>query len=216
MGLAFLITSDRLQLLCERKVLKQTDYAAMLDAAGVVRAAQAEARRLREDAAAEAQQVREAARLAGREEARTEQAAVQLEAALALQRQLEALRESVARLVTRAVTQIVAAAEPRDVFAAALERADALVREERFVAVRVAPAQAPALHEALRTLGGRLGWPLRVAVEADATLPDGACTMQTPSGTLDLGVPAQIDAFVRAFEREQRVPPGGPHGQPAR
>lgn len=210
MGLAFLITSERLQLLSERKVLKQSDYAAMLEAAGVVEAAQAEARRLHDEALADARREREAAHAEGLAEARTEQAAQALDAAMVLQRQLDALRESVARLVTRAVTQIVAAADARDVFAAALERVDGLVRDERFVAVRVAPAQAAALQEALHTLGGRLGWPLRVAVETDATLPDGACTMQTPSGTLDLGVPAQIEAFVRAVEREQS--PGGPRG----
>ncbi|MEK7890358.1 HrpE/YscL family type III secretion apparatus protein, partial [Burkholderia contaminans] len=32
MGLAFLITSDNLQLLSERKVLKEREYAALLDA----------------------------------------------------------------------------------------------------------------------------------------------------------------------------------------
>ena len=36
MGLAYLITSDRLQLLCERKVLKEAEYSALLDSARLI------------------------------------------------------------------------------------------------------------------------------------------------------------------------------------
>ena len=42
MGLAFLISTDHLQLLSERKVFKEAEYAALLDAAAVLDAARAE------------------------------------------------------------------------------------------------------------------------------------------------------------------------------
>ena len=54
MGLAFLITSDNLRLLSERKVLKEAEYAALLDAASVIETAQQEAARIVERAGSEA------------------------------------------------------------------------------------------------------------------------------------------------------------------
>ena len=56
MGLAFLITTDKLQILSERKVLKQHEYAALLDATSILGNAQEERERLREDAESHRQQ----------------------------------------------------------------------------------------------------------------------------------------------------------------
>jgi type III secretion protein L len=46
MGLAFLITSDNLQILSERKVLKEAEYSALLEASSVIDAARTEAARM--------------------------------------------------------------------------------------------------------------------------------------------------------------------------
>ena len=56
MGLAFLITTDKLQILSERKVLKQHEYAALLDATSILGNAQQERERLLEDAQAQREQ----------------------------------------------------------------------------------------------------------------------------------------------------------------
>lgn len=202
MGLAFLITSDNLQLLSERKVLKEAEYAAMLDAAGVIEAANGEAERIRLRAVEAAQQDCKQAYARGLEQARVDEAARRIDAALQTQQQLEALRDAMARLVTKAVMQLVAQVDPSLVFEAALGRIDALVRDESFVSVRVAAADEAALRSALDTLRNRMGWTLKVVVQPDVDLPAGACVMQTASGSLDLGVQAQLDAFARATRRD--------------
>jgi len=80
-------------------------------------------------------------------------------------------------------------------------RVDSLLRKEPFVTVRVAPAREPAMRRALETLGVQAAWAANVQVIADPALGEGTCLVQTASGTLEIGVDAQIEAFRSAIER---------------
>jgi type III secretion protein L len=201
MGLAFLITTDNLQLLSERKVLKQSEYAALLDATAVVEAARQEARRITQQASEEAEASRVAGYEEGQQRARAEYAEQLVSEALAAERQLLALRNTMAQVVVKAVGQFIDDAEPAAVFRAALLRVDTLLRSEPFITLRVAPAQEAVLGEVLDSLRDELQWTMHIALSSDASLADGACVVQTASGTLEIGVDAQIEAFRRAVER---------------
>jgi len=204
MGLAFLITTENLQLLSERKVLKEAEYAALLDASRVIEEARAEAQRI----VAEAAQQAEAQRRRGHEEgvrhAKAEYAQRLVSDAMASERQLRALRSSMAGIVVKALGQFIADADPAELFEAALLRVDALIRAEPFISIRVSPAQEATLRLVLAKLSGEAQWTMSISVQADAALADGECVVQTSSGTLNIGVEAQLDAFRRAVEQ------GGP------
>jgi type III secretion protein L len=120
---------------------------------------------------------------------------------LASERQLHALRASMAQIVVRAVGQFIAEAEPAKLFEAALRRVDTLVRTEPFITVRVAPAQEQAMQQVLTRLRDEANWQMNVAVQPDATLAGGSCVVHTASGTLELGIDAQLEAFRRAVQR---------------
>jgi type III secretion protein L len=201
MGLAFLITAERLQLLGERKVLKEAEYAAVLDASAVIDVARAEAARIGEQATAEAIERCNAGYRDGLQQGQQAYARKLVEDSLAMQRQLQDLRSAMAQIVVKAVAQFIADAEPHELFEAALLRVDSLLRKEPFVTVRVAPAREPGMRRALETLGTQAAWVANVLVVADPALGEGACLVQTASGTLEIGVDAQIDAFRSAVER---------------
>ena len=200
MGLAFLISTDNLQLLSERKVFKEAEYAALLDAAAVLDAAREEAARVAGQAARDAAHALEQGRAEGLRRAQAEYAQRLAADALATQRQLQALRASMAQIVVRAVGHFMAEVDPARLLESALRRVDALLRAEPFVAVRVAPAQADALRRALAALGQDAGWALAAAISADPALADGMCVVSTASGTLEIGVDAQLEAFRKAVE----------------
>jgi type III secretion protein L len=200
MGLAFLITTENLQLLSERKVLKEAEYAALLDAAAVIGAARGEAQRVAQKAAREADDLRRKGYEDGVQQARSEYAERMLGAAIDGHRQLHALREAMAQLVTKALTQFVADLDPGELFEAALRRVDTLLRSEPFVHVRVAPEQEATLRDVLDRLRDEAHWTMNIAVQVDPTLDEGACVLQTASGTLDIGLEAQLQAFRRAFD----------------
>ena len=200
MGLAFLISTDNLQLLSERKVFKEAEYAALLDAAAVLDAARDEAARLAAQAQHDAALALEQGRAEGLRRAQAEYAQRLAADALATQRQLQAMRESMAQIVVRAVGQFMADVDPARLLESALRRVDGLLRAEPFVALRVAPAQADSLRLALVALGRDAGWALAAAVTVDPALADGACVVSTASGSLEIGVEAQLAAFRKAVE----------------
>ena len=202
MGLAFLISTDSLQLLSERKVFKEAEYAALLDAAAVLEAARDEAARVSEQAARDAAHALEQGRAEGLQRAQAEYAQHLAADALATQRQLQALREAMAQIVVRAVGQFMAEVDPARLLESALRRVDALLRAEPFVALRVAPPQADALRRALAALGEDAGWALGAAVSADPALADGRCVVSTASGTLEIGMDAQLEAFRKAVDAQ--------------
>jgi type III secretion protein L len=209
MGLAFLITTENLQLLSERKVLKEAEYAALLDASALIETARREAMRIVQQAAEQAKASRRQGYDQGLRQARAECAQQLVSEALAVERQLRSLRASMARIVVKAVGQFIADAPPAALFEAALLRVDTLIRSEPFITVRVAPSHEAAMRAALARLQAEANWQMAVSIVADPALPAGACTLQTASGELQIGVGAQLEAFRRALEDGDAVEPGG-------
>jgi type III secretion protein L len=201
MGLAFLITSERLQLLSERKVLKEAEYAALLDASAMLDTARDEARRIVAHAKEQADDVRRQGYEAGRREATSRQAERALDAAAESAAQMQGLRETVARLVVKAVNQCISEADPAALFENALRKVDALIRSEPFLTVRVAPAHEGSLRGLVERLRDEAQWTMVITVQADPALPEGGCVLHTPAGAIDIGLDAQLDAFTRVLRR---------------
>lgn len=208
MGLAFLITTDNLQLLSHRKVLKESEYAALLDASQLVAVAQEEARRLAQQAEADAVERTQQGYEEGLEQAKSAYAQRLVSEAMAAQRQLQALRESMASIVVKAVGQFIADAPPEAQFEAALRRVDTLIRHEPFITLRVAAGSEGAVSQALARLREHAPWVDNVSVQTDASLTDGACSVHTASGTLEIGLEAQLDAFHKAVSGMALAAPG--------
>ena len=207
MGLAFLITTENLQLLSERKVLKQAEYAALLDASRVIEAARSEAQRILAEATQQAEEQRRRGHEEGVKRAKAEYAQRLVSEAMASERQLRSLRSSMAGIVVKALGQFIADADPAELFEAALLRVDTLIRAEPFISIRVSPAQEATLRLVLAKLSGEAQWTMNIAVQADAALREGECVVQTGSGTLAIGVQAQLDAFRRAVDLGGSTPP---------
>jgi type III secretion protein L len=201
MGLAFLITTENLQLLSERKVLKEAEYAALMDAEAVVEAARTEARRIVGQGTQQAEASRRKGYEDGLRQAQAEYARRLVSDAMAAEQQLQALRRAMAQIVVKAVSQFIADRSPEELFEAALRRVDSLVRHEPHVAVRVAPAQESQMRQVLQRLRDESHWTMNVSLAADPSLSSGACVVQTASGTLEIGVDAQLEAFRQAVER---------------
>ena len=201
MGLAFLISTENLQLLSERKVLKQAEYAALLNASDVVEAARKEARRIEQQALQEAEESRRQGHEQGLQAAKAEYARRLVSEALASERQLRNLRSSMAGLVVKAVGQFIADVDPDLLFEAALQRVDSLIRSEPFISIRVSPESEAALRIVLARLRGESDWTMSISVQVDPALPEGGCVVHTSSGTLEIGIEAQLEAFRRVVER---------------
>lgn len=199
MGLAYLITSDRLQLLCERKVLKEAEYSALLDSARLIETARAEAARITAAATQQAVKARREGYVAGVREAKAAHADRLLSLADDDHARLARMRESMARLVVKAMSQILADVDPVRLYETALQRVQDLLRTEAQAVVRVAPAGEAAVRAAVARLNEASGRALTLSVQPDAALPAGGCVLVTAAGTLDIGIESQLDVLARAM-----------------
>ena len=195
MGLPFLITTDNLQLLSERKVLKESDYAALRDAKSVVEAAHREADNVARRAMREADASRRQGYQEGLERAKARHARELLSDAVAIERQLRALHSEMAQIVVKTVGQFVAGSERSALLESALLHVDTLIRSESAIHVRVDPALVQGMRAVLDGLHGDRREVANVRLVPDPSLAPGACIVQTAAGTLEIGVDAQLEAF---------------------
>ena len=196
MGLAFLITTDKLQILSERKVLKQHEYAALLDATSILGNAQEERERMLEDAEAHCQQQLKAGYDEGYEKGEREAATRLYADALANARALAAMKQLMAELVTRTVRELVADLPREAIYAKAFARIETLVEHEPVLTVRIAPQQVADLE---RVLGTMTDGTRRVRVVPDASLSEEALVVETASGVVEAGIDTQLAALHAAL-----------------
>jgi flagellar biosynthesis/type III secretory pathway protein FliH len=179
---------------------------AVFDAAAEARAlraaAEADAARIRADALAERARVHAEAAEAGRQEGLGRAAAALATATQERARLLAGLEGEVASLALEVAGRLLGrtlALEPAlvvELAAAALVEA----RDRREVALRVSPADAPALRAAEGRLAALLARAPGLSVREDPSLGAGQVVVETEGGTLDARVEAQLAELARALE----------------
>ncbi|WP_116136855.1 type III secretion system stator protein SctL [Trinickia diaoshuihuensis] len=210
MGLAFLITSENLQMLSERRVLKEHEYSALLDANSIVLTAKKEAERIIADAERRKDEMLRRGYDEGFARGQREGAERAYGAALDTAHALALSRGKMADMVVRGLRELVGEFEREQIFALALKRIDAFVRDEAFLVVRVAPASVEVMKQAVAHRRAALADEAHAAdaavraqavrVVADASLGDDDCVVETPAGSIDARLSTQIDAIRSAIE----------------
>ncbi len=178
----------------------------LFDAAAEARALRAaaedEAERIRGAALAERDRIRAEAAEAGRQEGLGREAAVLAGVAAERERRLAGLAGEVAALALEVAGKVLGRAlalEPGlvvDLAAAALAQA----RERREVALRVSPADAPAVRAAEGRLAALISRAPGLALREDPSLAAGQVVVETEAGSLDARVEAQLAELARALE----------------
>jgi type III secretion protein L len=210
MGLAFLITSENLQMLSERRVLKEHEYSALLDANSIVLTAKKEAERIVADAQRRKDEMVRSGYDEGFARGEREGAERAFAAALDTAHALALSRRKMADMMVRGLRELVGEFETERIFELALKRIDAFVREEAFLVVRVAPDSVDVMKQAVihhRKAADDEAHAADAAVRAqavrvvaDASLGKDDCIVETPAGSIDARLSTQIDAIRSAIE----------------
>lgn len=196
MALSFLIHRDQLQVLADRKIIKQAEYASVVDASGLLEAAREESARLNARAQAEAAEERQRGYDDGWQAARERLAEELARVAASQARALQQQREAMARAVTQIARELVAGADGHDFFDMALRRVSESVRAEQFLSLRVHAADAAAARVSVAGLMDRYGSSRFVNVVADPHLTPRSCIVESELGLVD----ASLDGFVQRLE----------------
>ncbi len=199
MGLAFLITTGSLQLLSERKVLKAEEYSTLLDAERLIETAQEEAERLRQQAQDAFDKHNRAGYTQGLARAQEDYAAKLCSTAAESAAALQAMRTTMADIVVRAVREMVASADPAQLYEAALKKVSMMADDTAFITVRVHPSEEAVMWQVAGAMSASHGDIPTMRIVADEGLEKGRLVIETAGGTVEAGIDAQIAALCKAL-----------------
>jgi len=169
------------------------------DAAGVVDGARAEAARILATAQAEREAERARGHAEGREEAQLEASEGMLEQVARTVDFYAQVEERLADLVLAAVQRVVADFDDRARALAVVKGALGVVRNQKQVLLRVAPAQHDAVRAATNELLTAFPGVGYIDIVADARLATDACIVETEIGVVEASIDGQLQAMRRAF-----------------
>ncbi len=218
MGLAFLIRRAEFEVATDRRVFKRAEFGRLLDAHELIEAARQEADRMasaaRDEVDAAFARADEACALErergyreGQELAQQELAeklaAIGIDAAHTL-RSLESVLVST---VLQGIKRVLRDIDPDVYFQQVLQQVSASIRDEAFVTLRVCPGQEDAARRAVEALLAQTRLSGAIQVSADAQLEEGACVLESPSGTVDASLETQLAAIGKSLQASFRLAP---------
>ena len=183
------------------RVLKASEYAALLDAQAMLDAAKkrvAEKERVAEEAYARRS---EEGYRDGQEEGRLEHAEKVLETVLSSVEYIEGIEATLVRVVTAAIRKVIGELDDNERIVRIVRNALVTVRNQQRVTIRVASADEAPLREALgamlTTTPGSLHF---MDIGPDARLDRGSCLLESELGVVDASLETQLKALEHALQ----------------
>ena len=204
MATLFRIDSAGLSLSPDTRLIKAAAWATYLDADALLEEARTYAETMRLEAKAAFEAERQRGYEQGVLEGRQEHAEQIMDTVLKSIEYLEGLEKGVSSLVGEALRKILGSLPPEDLMAGVVRQALALVRGQKQIVLRIAPADEEAVKARLAEIMREYSSIAFVDVQADGRLAKGACTLQSEMGIIDAGVETQIRAIVNALEKTRK------------
>ena len=187
------------------KVIKADEYASLLEATEIVRAAEARAAEILAQAEAAYKKRYDEGYADGVEAGRLEHAEKTMETVLASVEFIENIESTVVSVVSKSVRKIVGELDEDERIRRIVATALSHVRGEQKVVVRVSPQDEPAVSAALANFSsGVAASSAFLNVVADPRLKPGGCMLESPMGVIDASLETQLKALEAAFSAKIR------------
>lgn len=183
------------------KVLKAGDHALLVGAEEALAAAGRQAEAIVEKAKADAEELRRRGHEEGVAEGKAEVAGQLLEAVTASVEQMANTENALVDVVVKSLRTILGTFDREELAAQVVGHALRLVRDEKRVVLRVAPADAEAVERRLADIVRGYPGMGRVDIAVDAGLSPGGCVMETEIGVIDATLERQLSIIEETFRR---------------
>ena len=180
-------------------VVPREDWLLWCAAADAVQAARDEAAQITADARQAYEAERQRGHAEGLQQAQLEQAERLIEQVSRTVDWFGRVEERMVDLVMQAVQRVIADFGDRDRVVAVVKGALAVVRNQKQVTLRVAPAQVDAVHAAQNELLAAFPGVGYLDVVPDARLAADACILETEIGVVEASIQGQLQALRQAF-----------------
>jgi type III secretion protein L len=181
------------------RVVRREEWLLWCEAERAVQAARSEAAQIEADARSAFEAERQRGHAEGRQEAQLEQATRMIEQVGRAVDYFGRVEQRMVELVMQAVQRVIGEFGDRDRVVAVVKGALAVVRNQKQITLRVAPAQVAAVNEAQNELLAAFPGVGYLDVVADPRLAADACILETEIGVVEASVQGQLQALRQAF-----------------
>ena len=203
MGTVFCINQNSIRPLAGTRIIKADEAALLLQANALLDAAKAYAADMQRKADQAYEEKKQDGYTDGHEEGKMEHAEKMMETVMASVEFIEQLEHSLVDVVSQVLRRILGEIGDNERIVALVRQALLSVRNQQRVLIRLAPADEPAVRQALAPLlqsnpssGSFLD------ILADARLERGACLLESELGIIDASLETQLSALERALRKK--------------
>lgn len=197
-----LLSKKDFKIVSDRRLLKATDMATVRTAEEIIAAAEAEAARIREEAKAAFEAEKTRGYETGMQNGKMEIAMQKLDLVDQSVAFMERVEGKMADIVLKALKSFVTEVGDKEMVVQIVRKTmAAVIRTQRRVTLKVAPAMAPTVRDRLSEL--RIDYPTveTIDVVEDERLSGPACVLETEAGVADASVETQLAAIERSLKR---------------
>jgi len=182
-----------------RAILPAREYAALVEAEGLIEAARAEAERIRREAEEEYARRRAEGYETGLEKGKAEIAERMVDYMGRSAAYFSKVEGVLIDVVMRAARRVIGEFDQKEVVERVVRRALEATRNEGHVTVRVAPALADDLKSRIGNILGEFPKVEFLEVVPDSRVPEGGCILETELGFVDASLETQFKAIEKAL-----------------
>lgn len=185
----------------ERRIIKAEEYLQSLRANDILHQAEEQAQAVLAQARADSEQEKQRGYAEGLEAGKRDMAERIMVAAVRSVDGLAAMEEEMVNVVIQALRKIIGEMDDRERLVGIVRTALAMVRNEKKVTLRVAPAQADVATSAITELQRDHPGITILDVTADSRLTGDDCILESDLGIVDASLDGQIEAIRKALRK---------------
>jgi type III secretion protein L len=200
------------QLLPDQKILRHEEYAQFLKANQIVEAAHTQAENLIAQAQAQASQIIKDAQATyeqekarglkeGQEEGKLKISEAMADYVIRIGNNVTRFETKIIEMLTQALHQIIGEIAPQDLIVGVVQKSLQVVRSQKRVTIRVAPADLATMEDKMRTLKEQFPSIDVLDLSPDERLQPGDCMLETDVGIVDGRLDAQVQVIQKSLER---------------
>ena len=195
----FRLAKSQLEFVENRAILPAREYAALVEAEGLIEAARAEAEWIRREAEEEYARRRAEGYETGLEKGKAEIAERMVDYMGRSAAYFSKVEGVLIDVVMRAARRVIGEFDQKEVVERVVRRALEATRNEGHVTVRVAPALADDLKSRIGNILGEFPKVEFLEVVPDSRVPEGGCILETELGFVDASLETQFKAIEKAL-----------------
>ena len=182
------------------KCIKADEYGLLVEANDLLAQARVKAEKMEQDAEEAYQKKREEGYQDGLEEGKMEHSEKMLETILSSVEFIEGIENTLVQVVSQAVRKIIGEMDDKERIVSLVKNALNTVRGQQKVTIRVAPADEPAVSQALAMMTAAPSGTSFLTIVSDARLQRDSCILESELGVVDASLETQLKAIENAFQ----------------